>query len=203
MSDINPATPVAAPAARPGVSYLEWGAIFGGAVVAGALTIILTQFGAGIGLAVSDPNPEEGLTWGIFLVGLWLVLVALASATAGGYVAGRMRSRFGDGTSEESEFRDGIHGIVVWALATVVMGLAAGLSAAIAALGAPVPADPDVSADVVRLMHSASTITAFASGAGAVLAAAGAWFAAISGGQHRDEGIAISAFGAPFFRRKL
>ena len=201
MSDIDHTIPAAPPAAKPGVSYLEWGAIFGGAVVAGALTVVLTQFGTGIGLATADPTVEDGLTWGIFLVGLWIVLVAFASASAGGYVAGRMRSHFGDGTKDESEFRDGIHGIVVWALATVVMGLAAGLSAAISGLAAPA-ADPEVSAELMSLMHSASTITAFASGAGAVLAAAGAWFAAVAGGSHRDEGIAISEFRGPFFRRR-
>ena len=201
MSDIDRTTPAAPPAAKPGVSYLEWGAIFGGAMVAGALTVVLTQFGTGIGLATADPILEDGLTWGIFLVGLWLVFIPFASASAGGYVAGRMRSHFGDGTEDESEFRDGIHGIVVWALATVAMGLAAGFSAAVSSALAPAAADPEVSAEMMQLLHSASTITAFAAGAGAVLGAAGAWFAALAGGQHRDEGIAISAFRGPFFRR--
>lgn len=187
--------------AGPGVSYLEWGAIFGGAVVTGALSIILTQFGAGIGLAASDPvGPDGGLSWSIFLIGLWLVLVAFASASAGGYVAGRMRSHFGDGTPDEGEFRDGIHGIIVWALATVVIGASVGLIAALSTVAAP--AAETMSEEAIAAARSATVITAFATGAGAVLGAAGAWFAAISGGKHRDEGISVNAFVPGFFRHR-
>ncbi|WP_052699832.1 hypothetical protein [Martelella endophytica] len=200
MAALDDVTPAAPPAPAPGVSYLEWGAIFGGAVVTGALAIVLTQFGTGIGLAVSDPNPETGLSWGLFLVGLWLVLVGFASASAGGYVAGRMRSHFGDAVEAESEFRDGIHGIVVWALATFVLGAGTALMTAIAAIAAPA-AGGDVTAETMQMMHTASTISAFATGAGAALGAAGAWFAAIAGGEHRDQGLSVDTFVPSFFRR--
>ncbi|PRX01228.1 UNVERIFIED_ORG: hypothetical protein BCL66_1416 [Martelella mediterranea] len=194
-------SPVTTPAA-PGASYLEWGAIFGGAAVAGALATVLSQFGAGIGLAASDAMPgEDGLSWALFLIGLWLVLVAFASASAGGYVAGRMRSHFGDGTPDESEFRDGIHGIVVWALSTLVLGAGAALISALSSLGAA-PSGGEVSEEMMQMMHNASVITAFASAAGAVLAAAGAWFAGVAGGKHRDEGLSIHSFVPAALRRK-
>ena len=47
---------------------------------------------------------------------------------AGGYVAGRMRSRWHE-TGHEVEFRDGLHGGLVWAVG-VVIGAALFLSAA-------------------------------------------------------------------------
>jgi hypothetical protein len=39
---------------------------------------------------------------------------------AGGYVAGRMRSRWGETTAHEVEFRDGLHGGLVWAVGVVI-----------------------------------------------------------------------------------
>ncbi|MAM09966.1 MAG: hypothetical protein CML23_05795 [Rhizobiaceae bacterium] len=189
-------------APRPGVSYLEWGAIFGGAAVAGALATVLSQFGAGIGLAASDAQPaEDGLSWALFLIGLWLILVAFASASAGGYVAGRMRSHFGDGTADESEFRDGIHGIVVWALSTLVLGAGAALISAISGLGAT-SASGEMTEEMMRMAQNASVITAFGSAAGAVLGAAGAWFAGVAGGKHRDEGLSVHSFVPAALRRK-
>ncbi|MBB4121410.1 hypothetical protein [Martelella radicis] len=186
----------------PGVSYLEWGAIFGGAAVAGALATVLSQFGAGIGLAASHAQPtQDGLNWALFLIGLWLILVAFASASAGGYVAGRMRSHFGDGTADESEFRDGIHGIVVWALSTLALGAGAALISAISSLGAT-SASGEMTDEMMRMAQNASVVTAFGSAAGAVLAAAGSWFAGVAGGKHRDEGLSIHSFVPTALRRK-
>nr|WP_272212231.1 hypothetical protein [Marinicella sp. W31]MDC2878142.1 hypothetical protein [Marinicella sp. W31] len=154
---------------QPGVSYLEWGAIFGGAAIAAAIATVLSQFGAGIGLAASDAGPsEDGLSWALFLIGLWLILVAFASASAGGYVAGRMRSHFGDGTADESEFRDGIHGIVVWALSTLVLGAGFAMISAISGLGAS-QASVEMTEEMMRMTQHASVITAFGSAAGASL----------------------------------
>ena len=201
MTDTTDITPDKTNPAGQGVSYLEWGPFFGGAVITGALSIVLTQFGAGIGLAASDRvGPGGSLTWGIFLIGLWLVLVAFASASAGGYVAGRMRSHFGDGTADEAEFRDGIHGIIVWALATIVIGAGMGLVAAISTIAAP--AAETLSEEAMAAARNASVITGFATGAGAVLGAAGAWFAAIAGGKHRDEGISVNTFVPAIFRHR-
>jgi hypothetical protein len=103
--------------------YLQWGPIFAGAIAAAALALVLHAFAAAIGLAVSSTAP----TWRDASIGLWLlsglylILAALASYGLGGYVAGRIRSRWEDALSaDELEIRDGGHGLLVWALATLL-----------------------------------------------------------------------------------
>jgi hypothetical protein len=54
------------------------------------------------------------------LSGLWILLTALASFSLGGYVAGRMRPRWGASSVEEIDFRDGVQGLLTWALATLI-----------------------------------------------------------------------------------
>ena len=103
--------------------YLQWGPIFAGAIAAAALALVLHAFAAAIGLAVSSTAP----TWRDASIGLWLlsglylILTALASYGLGGYVAGRLRSHWEEGLgSDEIEVRDGGHGLLVWALATLL-----------------------------------------------------------------------------------
>lgn len=182
--------------AIPGSSYLEWGAVFGGAFLAGAISVVLLQFAAGVGLAVGDPTLHDGsASWNVLVAGLWVALVALASSAAGGYVAGRMRSRWGDAVEAEVEFRDGAHGLVVWAVSTVGVALVMAAIAALSAVGAGAAAGAatsgDPSAEVLRLTANVSTIFGFATAAGAALGAAAAWYAAILGGEHRDKGTPI------------
>nr|WP_237180183.1 hypothetical protein [Rhodoplanes sp. Z2-YC6860] len=101
---------------------IEWGPVIGGAIAAAALVSVLQGFAAAIGLSVSSASP----TWRdasfslILLSGLYLLLTALASYAFGAYVAGRMRMRLGTGATSEIAFRDGMHGILVWALATLL-----------------------------------------------------------------------------------
>jgi hypothetical protein len=101
-------------AVRP--SYLEWGPVFAGAIAAAALSFLLLTFGATIGLTLTSPWPYEGVSAArvAIAVGIWAVLVQIASFAAGGYLSGRMRSGW-DGTVEERHFRDGAHGFMVWA----------------------------------------------------------------------------------------
>jgi hypothetical protein len=116
---LEPRTTAMAGTAR----YLQWGPIFAGAIAAAALALVLHAFAAAIGLAVSSTAP----TWRDASIGLWLlsglylILAALASYGLGGYVAGRIRSRWEDGLGpDELEIRDGGHGLLVWALATLL-----------------------------------------------------------------------------------
>jgi hypothetical protein len=109
------------------VIHVQWGAIVAGALAAAALATVLHGFAAAIGLAVSSTAP----TWRdaslalVLLSGLYLVLTALAAYGLGGYVAARIRAPLTAASSEEVEFRDGIHGLLVWALATVLAVLLA------------------------------------------------------------------------------
>lgn len=190
-----------------GESYLEWGAVLGGAAVATAISVVLTQFGAAAGLGLGEPTlAAGGASWQVLAAGLWVVLIALASAVAGGYIAGRMRSRFGDASAEEVEFRDGAHGLVVWAVSTLGVGLALALASALAAIGgavaAPMAASVELSDEVARFTSNISAIFAFAAAAGAALSAAGAWQAAKVGGEHRDKGISVDVVTPRPFRRK-
>jgi hypothetical protein len=52
--------------------------------------------------------------------GLWLLLTALASFGLGGYLAGRLRIPLLPRTRDEVEFRDGVHGLLVWAIAVLI-----------------------------------------------------------------------------------
>jgi hypothetical protein len=108
------------------VSYVQWGAIVAGAIAAAALAFVLHGFAAAIGLAVSSSAP----TWRdasmalVALSGFYLILAALASYGLGGYVAGRMRSRpITPASVDEVELRDGGHGLLTWALATLMTGV--------------------------------------------------------------------------------
>lgn len=99
-------------------SYVDWSAVFAGGVTSAALFFLFSAFGAAIGLSVVSPwsygNPSAE-TFGIGTA-IWFVIIQICSFAAGGYVAGRLRRRFGDSTEEESDFRDGAHGLLVWSV---------------------------------------------------------------------------------------
>ena len=107
---------------------IQWGPIVAGSIAATALALVLHAFAAAIGLSVSSTAP----TWRdasialVLLSGLYLLLAAVVSYGFGGYLAGRMRSRVAiSAVEEEIEFRDGTHGLLVWALATLLTALIA------------------------------------------------------------------------------
>ena len=112
------------PAAVTGPAYIQWNAVLAGTVVAAALAMVLHVFAGGIGLAVSSTAP----TWRdasfalVLLSGVYLIAVALLSYGLGGYVAGRVRNGMGL-HADEAEMRDGAHGLLTWALATLLTGL--------------------------------------------------------------------------------
>jgi hypothetical protein len=110
--------------------------VIAGAIAASALTFVLITFGAAIGLAIASPSA----TWRdtsvalALLSGLWLLLTAVASFALGGYLAGRLRATWDTAVADEVEFRDGIHGILVWGLAILI-----GASLALGAVRAAAP----------------------------------------------------------------
>jgi hypothetical protein len=117
---------VVPPGANPeSASYVEWGAIIAGAIMATAISGLLFSFGSAIGLSLTSAWPGEGMSARFFLLAItiWVVWVQVSSFFAGGYLAGRMRRRVGDGVPEEVEMRDGSHGLMVWALGVVIGGV--------------------------------------------------------------------------------
>jgi hypothetical protein len=101
---------------------IEWGPVIGGAIAAAALASVLQGFAAAIGISVSSTAPSwrDASFALILLSGLYLLLSALAAYGFGAYVMGRMRMRLGVGAASEIAFRDGMHGLLVWALATLM-----------------------------------------------------------------------------------
>jgi hypothetical protein len=130
------------------LSRIEWSPVIGGAIAAAALASVLHGFASAIGISVSSTAP----TWRdasfalVLLSGLYLLLTALASYAFGAYVAGRMRMRLGSGAASEIAFRDGMHGLLVWALATLLAAvMALSLAAMTSRLAAPSGAGPSTS----------------------------------------------------------
>ena len=106
-------------------SYIEWGPIFAGAIGSVAISFLLLTFGASVGLSLTSAWPNSGVPgWAIALgAAWWAVMVQAGSMFSGGYLAGRMRARWGDSVTSEAQFRDGTHGFMVWALAVLFGGL--------------------------------------------------------------------------------
>jgi len=119
QAPLTPVRPTAVPADA--ASYIDWSAIFAGAVLATAISLVLFAFGGALGLGMV--SPEEGSVpgrWLAIAAGLWFVWVVVSANIAGGYLAGRMRRRTGDATADESDTRDGANGLTVWAVATLI-----------------------------------------------------------------------------------
>lgn len=118
-------------------SYVDWAAILAGAALTTAIALVLLTFGSALGLSVASPYEGEGLSPAAFAIaaGLWLLWVHLLSFYVGGYVAARMRPRVNDASEHEVEVRDGLHGLLVWAVGVIAAALIAfvGMSGATAA----------------------------------------------------------------------
>jgi hypothetical protein len=111
----------------PGIS---WGAVIGGAFVAAALSLIMLALGAGFGLSAVSPWSNLGAsaeTIGAAAI-IWLIITEAVASSMGGYLAGRLRTRWVSVHTDEVHFRDTASGFLVWAVAVVmtVAFLAAG-----------------------------------------------------------------------------
>jgi len=107
---------------EPSVAGVSWPAVTAGAVVSCALTLVLIAFGLGLGLSVVSPWDGAGVSASTFKIGtgLYLVVIAMLSSSIGGYIAGRLRTRWTGVHSDEVYFRDTAHGFIAWALASVL-----------------------------------------------------------------------------------
>lgn len=101
--------------------YVDWGAIAVGTVIATAITLIMSGFGAALGLSLTSVTGSGLSAVGLSIAaGLWMLWVALSSLIAGAYVTARLRRRAGDANSHEVMIRDGAHGLAVWAVAALI-----------------------------------------------------------------------------------
>lgn len=114
-------------------NYVEWGPVLAGAVVASAISFVLFTAGSAIGLSLLSPYPSQSYgRSAASLAAFWTIFVPIFSLLIGGYLAGRMRAAW-SANPDEVEFRDGVHGLLVWSSAVVIGGLLAYLAAATAA----------------------------------------------------------------------
>jgi hypothetical protein len=104
-------------------SAVSWAAVSGGAFVTAALLLSLSALGAGMGLSSLSPWSNSGVSSSSVGVGalLWLAIVEIVACAIGGYVAGRLRTKWVDVHSDEVYFRDTAHGFLVWAVAFVIL----------------------------------------------------------------------------------
>ncbi len=128
------ATPVAATAPIAGQSAVSWAAILAGAAAAAALSLVLLILGMGLGLSSVSPWAFEGISreafgWSTIV---WITFTSIAASGLGGYLCGRLRTRWVGVHVDESYFRDTAHGFLSWAVATLLT--AAVLTSAIGAI---------------------------------------------------------------------
>ena len=162
-------------------SAASWPAIIGGAFVATAVTLVLLALGSGLGFASLSPWPSEGVSGMTFAVtaAIWLIMTQWIAAGVGGYIAGRLRTRWLGTHTHEVFFRDTAHGFITWAVATVLVsvtlattvfssigsfGRAAADAASAATKGAATAQSPGASYDIDRMLRPADLNSNSASG---------------------------------------
>jgi hypothetical protein len=106
-------------ASSPAVS---WAAVIGGAFVAASLSLILLSLGTGLGFSAVSPWTHNGASAAAIGAGLivWLILTQIAASALGGYLGGRLRTKWTNVHTDEVYFRDTAHGLLVWAVGIVI-----------------------------------------------------------------------------------
>ncbi len=119
---------------------ISWGAVAAGGFANAALTLLLMAFGAGMGFSAVSPWANSGVSTTAFSIGtgVYFIVIAMLASTIGGYLAGRLRTRWTAVHSDEVYFRDTAHGFMSWACAVVVSAavLGAAGSAIVSGVGA-------------------------------------------------------------------
>jgi hypothetical protein len=101
---------------------VAWGAIIGGSFGIASIGLMLMALGSGFGLASVSPWPNSGVsatTFGV-MTAIWLIVVQWVSSAMGGYLTGRLRTRWTGLHTDEVHFRDTAHGFLAWAVAAVI-----------------------------------------------------------------------------------
>jgi hypothetical protein len=131
--------PLAALEAGSSQSGVSWGAIFAGAAGAASLSLVLLLLGTGLGMSAVSPWSQQGAsaaTIGVATI-LWLSFTQIAASGMGGYLAGRLRTKWAGVHTDEVYFRDTAHGFLAWSVATLLtVALLGSVVGAIASAGA-------------------------------------------------------------------
>ena len=113
-------SPTTSSGLKPAVS---WGAVWSGAIVAVAVSILLTLAGSGLGYTMSYSvlGSHDYLTNFTPTVGAGVIVIQVLASAFGGYLAGRLRTIWHSVHDDEAHFRDMANGLIAWALATMIM----------------------------------------------------------------------------------
>jgi len=103
-------------------SGVSWAAVIGGAFVAAALSLILLSLGTGLGFSAVSPWSNNGASASAIGSGAiaWLILTQIVASALGGYLGGRLRTKWAGVHTDEVYFRDTAHGLLVWAVGMVI-----------------------------------------------------------------------------------
>ena len=103
-------------------SGVGWGAVFGGAFVAAAFYLILLALGAGMGLSAISPwsNVGASASTANTVAIIWLIFIEIVASALGGYLTGRLRTKWALIHTDEVYFRDTANGFLAWAVALVI-----------------------------------------------------------------------------------
>jgi hypothetical protein len=137
-------------------SGVSWSAVFAGGFVTAALALILLSLGTGLGFAsvsVWSGVGASATTIGTAAI-LWFILIQIVSSSMGGYLAGRLRTKWIGIHTDEVYFRDTAHGFLAWSVALVVT--AAFLTSAAASL---MGSSPDKGPSAVATAQGQTDVT--------------------------------------------
>jgi hypothetical protein len=106
-----------------GASAVSWGAIIAGTAVAVATSLLLFTLAAGLDLGSISSWPHRGISRGSLTVmtAVALLITQWIASSAGGYIAGRLRTRWVGTHTHEVFFRDTAHGFITWCMATIIV----------------------------------------------------------------------------------
>lgn len=119
---VHPAAEESEPDLELSSSGVSWGAVIGGAFVAAAFYLILLALGSGLGLSAVSPWAGVGAsasTLGMAAVG-WMLFMHVVASGLGGYLTGRLRTKWVRFHGDEVYFRDTANGFLSWAVAMVI-----------------------------------------------------------------------------------
>lgn len=152
-------------------SAVSWSAVLAGAAAAAALSLILLILGVGLGLSSVSPWAQSGVgavTFGISTI-VWLTITQILASGMGGYLAGRLRTRWAGVHTDEVYFRDTAHGFLAWGVATLVTAVlltsaigsivGTGITAGASVAGGATSSTMNKAIDSASAMGSAAAVT--------------------------------------------
>jgi hypothetical protein len=146
-------------------SGISWAAVIAGAFVVAALWLILITLGAGIGLSAVSPWSHAGASRTAVGAGgiIWLIVVQIIASGMGGYLAGRLRTKWAVIHTDEVYFRDTVHGFLAWSVGLVASAAFLTSAAAILVIGQDQRSAPASASSIVAPDNLSANASVFSS----------------------------------------